>query len=70
MLLEVRSKRKGSPSQADYQRVPSGLQKPRRTDFKTTALFCLSYTDVLMKQRRCFKLVPAKHQRGIFESLA
>ena len=39
-------------------------KKPRRTDFKTTALFCSSYTDVLMKQRRCFKLVPAKHQRG------
>ena len=36
---------------------------PRRTDFKTTPLFCLSYTDVLMKQRRCFKEVPAKHQR-------
>ena len=26
-LLEVQAKRKGSPSQADYQRVPSGLQK-------------------------------------------
>ena len=60
----VQAKRKGSPSQADYQRVPSGLQKPRRTDLETTPLFCLSYTDVLMKQRRCFKEVPAKHQRG------
>ncbi len=32
----------------------------RRTRFKTTPLSCLSYTDVLMKQRRCFKLPSAK----------
>ena len=36
-LLGVRAKRKGSPSQADYQRGPSGLQKGcfllRRTRF-------------------------------------
>ena len=35
-----------------------------RTRFKTTPMFCHSYTDVLMKQRRCFKEAAAKHQRG------
>ena len=36
----------------------------RRTDLETTPLFWHSYTDVLMKQRRCFKLPAAKHKRG------
>ena len=56
-LLRVRAKRTTRECQADSQSL-------RRTRFKTTPLFCLSYTDVLMKQRRCFKEVPAKHQRG------
>ena len=30
------------------------------TRFKTTPMFCHSYTDVLMKQRRCFKEAAAK----------
>ena len=52
-LLRVRAKRTTRECQADSKRT-------RRTRFKTTPLFCLSYTDVLMKQRRCFKEVPAK----------
>ena len=56
-LLGVQAKRTTRECQA-------GSKSTRRTRFKTTPLFCLSYTDVFTKQRRCFKEVPAKQQRG------
>ena len=46
------------------QKMPTPSWALLSTAKMNRASFCLSYTDVLMKQRRCFKLVPAKHRRG------
>ena len=54
----VRAKRTTRKWQADSLRDCFLL---RRTRFETTALFCHSYTDVLMKERCCFKEAAAKH---------
>jgi len=49
------------PSRSQQVFPREATKRLHRTRFKTTPMFCHSYTDVLMKQRRFLKEAAAKH---------